>query len=375
MDRYMMSMGMGRGGSRLALSHLPGIGLTAAEDRTPPREPQSLLQRQAALWEEQDFANGLLLRGEALQAAERWAARHESELSDVERDFLQDCREAQRSVRRQQSEVSLVRGLLVITSVIGLLVFCLFRQTRQQGEALRLAKESIEARLSQAESARTTAESHTLAMYALGMVDKNPRLAILLALEALYKSCRPGEAGIMTPAVNSALYWAMKRLDGPPAADNTYRPKWGEDSSHLLTISAGGAAIVWDSRSGKRSFAVQSPQGVLRNIASSLSGCRVATFGEEGEPIVWEVGSDGDALRIVGPSGALRDGLWALDNSVVILSGDGGSEALCFKALDALVAFACRYAGRNLTQDEWRQYMGSDVPYRKTCPDLPSGKR
>ena len=24
-----------------------------------------------------------------------------------------------------------------------------------------------------------------------------------------------------------------------------------------------------------------------------------------------------------------------------------------------------------LTREEWRRYMGDDVPYRKTCPDLP----
>jgi WD40 repeat protein len=29
---------------------------------------------------------------------------------------------------------------------------------------------------------------------------------------------------------------------------------------------------------------------------------------------------------------------------------------------------ACYIANRNLTQEEWRRYMGIDVPYRKTCP-------
>jgi hypothetical protein len=31
---------------------------------------------------------------------------------------------------------------------------------------------------------------------------------------------------------------------------------------------------------------------------------------------------------------------------------------------------ACAIANRNLTHEEWRKYMG-DLPYRKTCPDLP----
>ena len=32
---------------------------------------------------------------------------------------------------------------------------------------------------------------------------------------------------------------------------------------------------------------------------------------------------------------------------------------------------ACEIANRNLTEQEWKQYVGKEVPYRKTCPDLP----
>jgi hypothetical protein len=37
-----------------------------------------------------------------------------------------------------------------------------------------------------------------------------------------------------------------------------------------------------------------------------------------------------------------------------------------------LVDLACRLAGRNLTREEWSQYLGGE-PYRKTCPDFPEG--
>lgn len=37
---------------------------------------------------------------------------------------------------------------------------------------------------------------------------------------------------------------------------------------------------------------------------------------------------------------------------------------------DDLQAEACRRLTRNLTEDEWRQYLG-DEPYRKTCQNLP----
>ena len=40
--------------------------------------------------------------------------------------------------------------------------------------------------------------------------------------------------------------------------------------------------------------------------------------------------------------------------------------------LDELVELACRTAGRNLTKEEWAQYLGNR-PYRKTCPNLHRG--
>ena len=39
---------------------------------------------------------------------------------------------------------------------------------------------------------------------------------------------------------------------------------------------------------------------------------------------------------------------------------------------DHWVVAACRTAGRNLTQDEWNQYIGDLAPYDRTCPDYPA---
>ena len=34
----------------------------------------------------------------------------------------------------------------------------------------------------------------------------------------------------------------------------------------------------------------------------------------------------------------------------------------------------CILANRNLSLSEWREYMGEEVLYRRTCPDLPPGE-
>jgi hypothetical protein len=38
--------------------------------------------------------------------------------------------------------------------------------------------------------------------------------------------------------------------------------------------------------------------------------------------------------------------------------------------LDELIDRACRTVGRNMTSDEWQQFMG-DQKYRATCSNLP----
>jgi WD40 repeat protein len=53
----------------------------------------SLLQRQATLWEQQNRADTLFLRDEALVEAEKWAAEHGDDLSQTDREFLAACQE------------------------------------------------------------------------------------------------------------------------------------------------------------------------------------------------------------------------------------------------------------------------------------------
>jgi WD40 repeat protein len=37
------------------------------------------------------------------------------------------------------------------------------------------------------------------------------------------------------------------------------------------------------------------------------------------------------------------------------------------------ISRTCSIVNRNLSLAEWQQDMGANIPYRKTCPDLPPG--
>jgi hypothetical protein len=40
--------------------------------------------------------------------------------------------------------------------------------------------------------------------------------------------------------------------------------------------------------------------------------------------------------------------------------------------LELWLSSACAVANRNLTQNEWEQFIGLDQSYERTCPQLPA---
>jgi WD40 repeat protein len=82
------------------------------------------------------------------------------------------------------------------------------------------------------------------------------------------------------------------------------------------------------------------------------SGEPLGALLEGHEEIVWSVALSHDGKRLAWGSGDNTVRLWDVD-------------------LQSWLKRACDIANRNLTREEWRKYMG-DLPYRKTCPDLPA---
>jgi WD40 repeat protein len=106
----------------------------------------SLLQRQAALWEQENRPDHLLLRQAGLEEASRWAGEHPDELSASEMDFLRACQalaERENVLRRAQEAARLRRWLVAVSLLaalaLGFAVLSFFasrRANEQQRQAL-----------------------------------------------------------------------------------------------------------------------------------------------------------------------------------------------------------------------------------------------
>lgn len=122
----------------------------------------SLLQRQAALWDDGNRDAGLLLSGDALAEAEAWAKSHAGELTATERDFMAGCRAAQAQVEREQRQTRRIRWLAVGATVLMILALVAAGFALAQTRKTEIAQITAEARRLEAEDAKTTAEARRI---------------------------------------------------------------------------------------------------------------------------------------------------------------------------------------------------------------------
>jgi WD40 repeat protein len=97
-------------------------------------------------------------------------------------------------------------------------------------------------------------------------------------------------------------------------------------------------------------------------------GSIVVSAGNDGQVKVWD-GRTGEPLATVTPG---SPNVWATvellpDAHTIVVATPDGAVYTWDTRVEHWIEFACRVAGRNLTDAEWRDTFG-DRPYRETCP-------
>jgi len=117
---------------------------------------------------------------------------------------------------------------------------------------------------------------------------------------------------------------------------------------------------------------VLSQGGAVSSLAVLGDG-RLASSGGDGKIEIWP-------KDFAGPPEVLRQGspvesLAVLKDGRLASGGEDGRIRIWLVDAQELVATLCLRAGRNLTKDEWAQYIGSDILWQPSCRDLPSNWR
>jgi WD40 repeat protein/class 3 adenylate cyclase len=172
------------------------------EEDVQGRAVRAHLTEAAKQWREADRNPAELYRGPRLSVTMDWAATHSDELNELEREFVSESRRAsEREAERQRRTNRRLRALLAGVAVF--LVLALLAgglALVQRGRASESA--------TKAERQADIARSRELASSAISVLDEDPELTILLAIEA--KQAAPGED--LPPRLVSALHEAVRSM-------------------------------------------------------------------------------------------------------------------------------------------------------------------
>ena len=159
------------------------------------------------------------------------------------------------------------------------------------------------------------------------------------------------------------------------------------DGRYVAT-GTGRAAQVFDVATAKEVSRItrRSDEGEVLAVAFSPDGRYVVIGGEDytgtatpsGSARVFDAASGKEVSRMIsdGSVRAVRflEGGRYLMTASVTTADNSKSQAVVARHLlrpQDLIDDACARFTRNLTQDEWKQYVGAEVPYHRTCSSLP----
>jgi WD40 repeat protein len=157
----------------------------------------------------------------------------------------------------------------------------------------------------------------------------------------------------------------------------------------LASGSYDGSIILWDIRVPEAPKLIGQPFGDLsENI--SISGLafnnngRILASGNnkhypvsssDGTIYLWDITTPESPKLLGKPSKAngdyVNDLVFSSDGSILAFGGKNETVTFWNFNIESWKSTACIIAGRNLTQEEWKQYMPLGEAHQKTCPDLP----
>jgi WD40 repeat protein len=317
------------------------------------------LREAAAEWEREERHESYVYRGARLAKVVEWRAAHERELNESEQAFLDASireQEVERTAARRRTQriiAGLVAGLLIISA---LAIFALGRsqlaeqrrvdaesaKATAQAESTRAinaentavaeatralnAEATADLRRIEAEKAQTIAQSRALAIQAENV--KDPELAVLLALEAIYQTHQDAPATVAAEGGHT-LYRVIARSRWRTTfnghTDGVRHAAWNSDDTRILTASWDGTTKVWNAQTGVEFFTLSGHTGGVYHAAWNSDDTRIVTASEDGTAKVWDAQTGVEILTLSGHTDQVRQAAWNSDDTRIVTASEDGT--------------------------------------------------
>ncbi|WP_436531504.1 nSTAND1 domain-containing NTPase [Actinoplanes sp. HUAS TT8] len=239
------------------------------DDDREGRLTQQRLAEAATEWQAADRDPGTLYRGQRLDTATAWHARHTADLTSLEREFLAagvELRDRERDAaaqraRRLRGLVALLAALLLVATTAGIVA------ADQRADALGQASVNL---------------SRQVALESGDVREVDADLAILLGAEAVRRSPTIEARASAVSAENQHL---LARLDGHRGAVTGAA---FDASGHLLATAGPDDVRLWDV-AGRTPIARLEQPGGASSVTFTAGGKGLVTGGSDGNVYRWDV--------------------------------------------------------------------------------------
>ena len=138
------------------------------------------------------------------------------------------------------------------------------------------------------------------------------------------------------------------------------------DGNTLATAGIDQTVMLWDPVRHTRRATLASSAGAAFSVAFSPDGRTLATANADTSVMLWNLRDRSLLATLTGHTGQVRAVAFSPDGRTLATAGDDQTVRLWDTGPDRLAARLCATLARNLTQQEWHQYL-PERPYRRTC--------
>lgn len=325
-QKFLLRTELRAGGAWIELVHDRFVEpITRNNEAWWPRN-LSTLQRQAALWQEENRSAGLLLRGDALREAEEWAARQSEELEEHEIAFLEACRVAVALETREQQQnrrlrlLSLVAVLFAVASIwlavtannssrdadnARATAVAEAERAETQTRAARAAEATAVAEKGRAQEAQEEADREAenarsslvgqFALQARILSQAEPQYSSLLAVESAILS-RSMSTERQNSDIEQAFFDVLSQPAGLPLPGhrgNAGAFAFSSDSRWLIVGGTDGAIQRWQlERLSDGPTALAALPDAIRNLSFTPDNHKLIAVEENNSVTVWSFADD-----------------------------------------------------------------------------------